>query len=95
MQLSSQLISEIANLGHVGLTEDEKTSYATQLSTILDFVEQLQQIDTQNVNSEPFIRPHTWRQDTVVNISPEQRQTLLNAFSEKTGNWLKVPAIFL
>ncbi|MBG7610583.1 MAG: Asp-tRNA(Asn)/Glu-tRNA(Gln) amidotransferase subunit GatC [Anaerolineae bacterium] len=49
MSLTSQQIEDIAALARLELTAEEKESYREQLSAILTYFDQLQQIDTEHV----------------------------------------------
>lgn len=49
MSITIEQIQHIAKLARLEITEDEATSYHTQLSAILDFFQSLQEIDTENI----------------------------------------------
>jgi aspartyl-tRNA(Asn)/glutamyl-tRNA(Gln) amidotransferase subunit C len=49
MKLSTQEIQHIANLARLDLTEAELELYGNQLSGILDYIDQLQEVDTTGV----------------------------------------------
>ncbi len=55
MSLSPEAVRKIAHLARLNLSEDEVKLYAPQLSHILDFIEQMNQVDTTNV--EPLAHP--------------------------------------
>jgi aspartyl-tRNA(Asn)/glutamyl-tRNA(Gln) amidotransferase subunit C len=49
MSLTIEQVEYIANLARLNLTEQEKSLYREQLSAILDFVAQLQALDTAEI----------------------------------------------
>jgi len=49
MVISQDHIEHLAKLARLGITEDEKKKYAKQISSILDYFEQLKEVDTKNV----------------------------------------------
>lgn len=55
MSLTPEQVKKIAHLARLNLTEADITLYTSQLSGILDFIEQMSQIDTNIV--EPLAHP--------------------------------------
>lgn len=53
MSLNQDQVKHIAKLARLSLTEKEIEKYSGELSQILDYVEQLQELDTKDV--EPMI----------------------------------------
>jgi aspartyl-tRNA(Asn)/glutamyl-tRNA(Gln) amidotransferase subunit C len=49
MKLTKAEVEKIAKLSRLELTKDEKELYASQLSKVLDYVEKLNEVDTENV----------------------------------------------
>ncbi|MEQ1789102.1 MAG: Asp-tRNA(Asn)/Glu-tRNA(Gln) amidotransferase subunit GatC [Rickettsiales bacterium] len=49
MTLDSQAVAKIARLSHIRVTEDEKEHFAKEISGILQWVEQLLEVDTDGV----------------------------------------------
>ena len=49
MALTKQDVEHIARLARLGLTEEEKEKFVTQLSSILDYVEQLKEVNTDGI----------------------------------------------
>jgi len=47
--LTQKDVAKVANLARIKMTEEELTSYADKLSGIIKFVEQLDEVDTDNV----------------------------------------------
>ena len=55
MALSRQEVEKVALLGRLKLSEAELEKFTTQLNQIVGYVEQLQQLDTEDV--EPMAHP--------------------------------------
>jgi len=50
-------VKHIADLSRLSLTDAETESYADQLASILDYVEQLNKVDTSGVEATSFMAP--------------------------------------
>ena len=59
MSADSFDIEKIARLARLKLTEDEKTRLARQFTGILEHIDQLNQLDTQNVEPTSHVLPLT------------------------------------
>lgn len=49
MALTKQEVEKIGKLAHIALTEDEKDHYGKEISQILQWVEQLQSVNTDDI----------------------------------------------
>lgn len=49
MKLTKVLVKHIAQLARVGIPEDKLDYYAEELSAVLKYVEQLNEVDTKNI----------------------------------------------
>lgn len=49
MKLTTDQIQYVAKLANLNLTSDEETQFQTQLSSILDYIDQLNTVDTADV----------------------------------------------
>lgn len=79
MSVDENTVRRIARLARIAVTEDELAPLAKDLSTILDWVEQLGEVDTDNV------APMT----SVVEVEMKMRKDVVrhdNLQSEVTGN---------
>ncbi len=54
MDVDDKTVQEIARLARIRISDDEAESLRAELSSILDWVEQLEKVDTENV--EPMMR---------------------------------------
>lgn len=86
-------VLRVARLARLKLTEEEIGIYAGQLTDILQYVEQLQAVDTEGV--EPMAHPaevtNVLRDDAVTEPLPVE-QALANA-PRSDGRYFLVPAI--
>lgn len=96
MKLSPQQIEQIATLARLELTEKEKKLYADQLSVVLDYIEMLNEVNTEGVEETCQVTglEDVTREDKVQEASEEIKQKLINSFPEKMGKLLKVKAVF-
>lgn len=89
MKLTTDQVKYVAKLGNLQLSSEEEELYAEQLSAILDYVEQLNSVDTSGV--EPTFnvtgKRSVWRED-VVGESLSQDEALQNAPKSKNGQFV-------
>jgi aspartyl-tRNA(Asn)/glutamyl-tRNA(Gln) amidotransferase subunit C len=57
MSLTRDQVEHIAGLARLALTEEEKTLYQEQLSAILDYADQLKQVDTSAIPPTATVLP--------------------------------------
>lgn len=77
---------KVAALARLALTDDEITKYATQMKNIINFVEQLKEVDTSTV--EPLANVaeiDLFLREDVVNDGNQQAAVLANAPEELEG----------
>lgn len=49
MSLDNKTVEKVARLARLKITDKEATEYGSKLSNIINFVEQLKEVDTENV----------------------------------------------
>lgn len=93
MSLSQEEVKKVANLARLALTAEEEAHFASQLNSILDYFEQIRELDTDNV-------PPMTRAIEVSNITREDQQVtyperarLLNSAPEREDDFFRVPKI--
>ncbi len=93
MKITAEEVAHVAALARLRLTVEESAQLTRQLDTILNYMDQLNRLDTDGV--EPF--RHTiaadsaLREDAVVN-RPDPEALLANA-ADRDGTFFKVPKI--
>lgn len=93
MAISLDEVRRIAKLAHLNFAEDEYERFARQLSAILEYVEQLDRLDTGDIEPTAHIAgtAHALRDDAVSGSIP-QEEALRNA-PESGGGLFKVPRV--
>lgn len=96
MKLTTKEIEQIATLARLELSEKEKKMYAEQLSVVLDYIEMLNEVNTDGVEETCQVTGlmDVVREDKVVGSSEETKQKLIKNFPDKVGRLLKVKAVF-
>ena len=91
--IDSEQVRKVANLARLELTSDEETQFTTQLGSILDYIQQLNQLDVTNVAP-------TTRAIDVSNVTREdilqpypEREAILNSAPQQEGDFFRVPKI--
>jgi aspartyl-tRNA(Asn)/glutamyl-tRNA(Gln) amidotransferase subunit C len=86
-------VHKVAHLARLEMTLEEEVQFTTQLGSILEYFEQLSELDTENI-------PPTTRAIEISNINrPDilqpyaQREALLKEAPEKEGDFFRVPQI--
>ena len=92
-RISKEEVKKVAQLARLELNDDEINNHAEQLAKILDYIKQLDQINTENI-------PCTTRAIEVINIfrKDERRnymnsEELLDLAPSREDNFFKVPKI--
>jgi aspartyl-tRNA(Asn)/glutamyl-tRNA(Gln) amidotransferase subunit C len=92
-RITADDVRKVAQLARLDLAEDKVATYTAQLERILDYVAQLEQVDTTGI-------PPTTRAVEVVNATREDRvettvvrEDLLNEAPQREGNFFRVPKI--
>jgi len=87
-------VRHLAQLSNLQLSDDEITSLQADLANILDYIDQLNEIDTSGV--EPTYQvtglENVWRDD-VVDPSAVTREDLLALTQDQADNSIKVPQV--
>ncbi|MAF13468.1 MAG: Asp-tRNA(Asn)/Glu-tRNA(Gln) amidotransferase GatCAB subunit C [Parcubacteria group bacterium] len=96
MSLSKEEVEKIAILARLGLTEEEKEKFTTQLSSILDYVEQLKEVKTDGVEPSAQVTglENVMREDSVEETDKEVRDKLLKQAPKTEDDLIKTKAVF-
>ena len=91
--ISADDVRKVAKLARLDLPEDKIATYTGQLESILEYVGQLEDIDTDGV-------PETTRAVEVTNVTREDgvkqtevREQILNQAPQREGDFYRVPKI--
>ena len=71
-KLTTDEVRHIAKLCRLNLRDDEVEKFATELSSILDYIDMLQEVDTANIEPTAQVTGLTnaFREDTVTSDGP-------------------------
>ncbi len=96
--IDKKTLNYLAELARIDLKPEEETKLLHDLEEILEYFNQLREVDTQGI--EPLTggttEKNVFREDEdetreVINSSPDE---LISAFPKKEGKFLKVPPVF-
>ena len=68
MSISKEQVQKVAMLGRLKLSEEEAEQYTTQLNDILQFVEKLNELDTENVEPTSHVQPQISSWNTISHV---------------------------
>lgn len=93
-EISRDDVLRLAQLSSLALSDQEMTDLQTDIGNILDYVEQLSQLDTTGV--EPTYQvtdlENVWRTDTIDDYGID-REALLALAPASLGGQIKVPKV--
>lgn len=93
MMIDREQVHKVAHLARLELQPEEEEQLTTQLSSILEYFEQLSELDTTNVT--PTTRAidvsNVTRQDELETFP--QREEILSCAPEQDGDFFRVPKI--
>ena len=93
MNINQNVISKLARLSKLKFNEDEMKLISNDLSKMLEFINQLQDLDTEGV--DPLIHVNeeinNWREDQVQDMI-SQEEALSNS-PVKDGTYFKLPKV--
>jgi aspartyl-tRNA(Asn)/glutamyl-tRNA(Gln) amidotransferase subunit C len=91
--IDREQVNKVANLARLELTVEEEEQFAAQMNSILEYFEQLSELDTTDV-------PPTTRAIDVRNVTRADerrpyadREAILKEAPEQDGDFFKVPKI--
>ena len=93
--ISKQEVKHIAKLARLGITKKEEEKFRKELSSILDYIEKLKEVDVSGVKptSHSIEVENVMREDEREK-SKTQRTELLELAPETKDGYLKVKSIF-
>lgn len=98
MKLSKEDVLRIADLARLELSETEVEKYSTQLSSILDYVENLDKLNVEGIEptAHAVLVPTPYREDQVLQDTTLEK-SLSNAPGThgREGDFFKVPKVLV
>jgi aspartyl-tRNA(Asn)/glutamyl-tRNA(Gln) amidotransferase subunit C len=96
MALSKEEVQKVAKLARIELTQEEVEKFQTQLSDILDYIDKLQEVNTDNVETTAQVTglENVLREDAIKGCPEDEREAALNQAPELAANFVKVKSVF-
>lgn len=93
--ISKEEVKHIAKLARLGLTEEEIKKFQKELSSILDYIEKLKEVDIGEIEptSHSIKVENVMRKDKESEKLKEKSEKLLELAPETKGGYLKVKSI--
>ena len=94
MKLSQQEVEHIAKLARLSLTNEEKEKYSNQLSNILEYMDKLQSVDTENIEPTSQVTGliSVMREDEIIESGIEKE--LVDSAPAHVDGYVSIPKIF-
>lgn len=94
MEVNQDTISHLAKLSNFALTDDESTRLVTDIKEIVQYISQLDELDTEGVEPtyQVFEMENIWRADEILPQEAD-RAALLSLTKEVKDNQIKVPKV--
>jgi len=94
MKISKKEVEHIASLARLDLSEPEKKKFARELTSIIDYIDQLKKLETKNI--EPLyqtgVLPNVTARDK---IKPDiNQEEIKKQFGKKEDDYLKINKVF-
>ena len=94
MEINRETIKHLAELSNFSVTEEETERLGKDLQSIINYISQLDELDTKDV--EPTYQvlemENVWREDVLV-PTEATREELLAMTKEEKDNQIKVPKV--
>jgi len=94
-KLTKEEVEHIAKLSKLDLSDEEKELYSEQLSSVLEYVEQLKEVDTNSVKPTSNVTglSNVFRDDLVIERQIPHADIEKNAPEFRDGSFI-VPGVF-
>jgi len=96
MAISKEEVQKVVRLARIELSNEEVEKFQNQLSSILEYVELLQAVDTTGVQETAQVTglENVFRPDEIKDCPEDERQAALEQAPEKIANLIKVKSVF-
>ncbi len=94
MEVNQETIAHLAQLSSIALTESESQHLVGDISEIVTYISQLDELDTNNVEPtyQVFEMENVWRPDEILTQEADREQ-LLSLTTEVKDYQIKVPKV--
>lgn len=96
MSISIKDVEHIAKLSRLDLNQVEKEKFSRELSSILNYIKQLKEVNTAKVEPTAQVTGLTnvMREDEIQGCDQETREGLLNEAPLRVGDFIRVKSVF-
>ena len=93
--ISKEEVEHIAKLARLGLNQSEVKKFQKELSSILDYIDQLKKAEISGVQSTSYsiFIENVMREDKLIARKPESKRKLIEKFPAAKGGYLKTKSI--
>ena len=94
-KISIEDVEHIAELARIELSKEETEKFAGELSDVLGYIGQLEEVDTKEVEpvSQVTGLVNVLRDDVAKSSDEDTRKTMIDNFPDKDGEYIKVKQI--
>ena len=94
-KISLEEVEHIAELARIELSGEEKKKFSDELSDVLGYVEQLQEVNTDGIEpmSQATGMVNVLREDVAENCDKNVRKKIIESFPEEKEGYVKVKQI--
>ncbi len=95
--INKKTIDYLSELSRIKITEAEKPKLEADLNAILNYVKQLQEVDTSSINlDEELLKIKTIKESGHLNKEnlTFENDDLIDGFYQRKDKWLEIPPIF-
>ncbi len=95
MELTKDDVRDIALLARIGVTDEEIISYQKDMSSVLQYFDKLQEVDTDGVEEIGHITGVTnvYRKDAEDEMSEEGKKMIMDNVPQKKDGYIKVKSV--
>lgn len=94
MKLSEEEVRHLADLAHLELADDEIVRYRDQMSSILDYVGKISELESAEAALTGTDAVNVTREDEVRDCPSSERDAIVAGFPARRGDSLEVPGVF-
>jgi aspartyl-tRNA(Asn)/glutamyl-tRNA(Gln) amidotransferase subunit C len=91
--ITKEQVIHLANLAQLELTEDEVAKFAPQLSSILQYIDKVKEVEISSDIKRDFRKTNIFREDTNPHEAGQHREALLEAMPKVENDSLVVKKI--
>ena len=95
MKLSQEEVEHIAKLANLNLNKQESDKIGQQMADTLDYIKQLNEIDTQDIKPTAQITglENSWREDLAKKLPESDVKKLLQQSPDSENGYIKVKRV--